>query len=351
MSSNMGEPIYKRIAIIRLSALGDIVHALPAFNLLRTAFPEAKFCWFAQPPGAKLLENIKGIDQIVPVHLKTNGTRNKWKEIRRVLKSHCREFDIILDFQGLLKSAIFGKLLRGKTLGFDKSNLREPLARFFYSMKAPAFDESKHVIHKNLNLARQLLPQETAETTSLPVDYPLNPIQPSPQLQTFLDRHQLKEKNFFIVNVGGGWESKVMSAGQYVKVINRIKTIAPVAVLWGNKKEEPTARQVAEETGAILTPFFNFSELIAFISRALLTVTGDTLALHISDMVNTPSVGIFGPTSPFRNGSLLPQSVHIFENLHCNFCYKKKCDTMECIQQIDTNKIVEAVELLHEKRS
>lgn len=347
----MGKPIYKSIAIIRLSALGDIVHALPAFHLLRTSFPDAKICWFAQPPGSKLLENIKGIDQIVPVHLKTNGTRNKWKEVRRVLKSHCRNFDMIIDFQGLFKSAIFGKLLKGETLGFDKQNLKEPLARLFYSRKAPAFDEADHVIYKNIHLARQLLAGESEDESPMELHYPVKSAPPTPQLKRFLADNGLREKGFFVVNVGGGWDSKLMSAQQHIQLINKIKSLAPVTVLWGNEKEEKTARQVVNETGAILTPFLDFSELITFIRMARLTVTGDTLALHVSDMVNTPSVGVFGPTSPFRNGSLLPSSIHIFDHVNCNFCYKKSCDTITCLNQIDIATIVEAVESINEKLS
>jgi ADP-heptose:LPS heptosyltransferase len=317
--------------------------------LLRSHFPEAKICWFAQPPGAKLLKHIAGIDQIVPVHLKTNGTRNKWKEIRRVLSSHCRDFDIVLDFQGLLKSAVFARLLRGKTLGFDKKNLKEPLARLLYSQKAPLFDESQHVIYKNLHLARQLLPNQTGETSSPPVEYPLAPSEPAPNVRAFMAKHQLREKKFFVLNVGGGWESKIMSPQQHIQIINKIKSLAPVTILWGNEKEKEIAAEVAQETGAILTPFWDFHELIDFIRRACVTVTGDTLALHISDMVETPSVGIFGPTSPFRNGSLLPHSVHVYENLHCSFCYKKTCGTIDCIKQINIDKIIEAIKLLHEK--
>lgn len=344
---HLAEPEYKTIAIIRLSSLGDIVHAIPAYNVLRKRFPKAKITWFAEPAGAKLLENISGLDEIATVHLKVSGLGNKLKELRRILGQYKNRFDLVLDFQGLLKSAGLAWLLNGKTIGFGKNNLKESQARFFYNQKAGIFDETQHVIYKNIHLVHQLIP--AADIPAQPqVEYPLEPIGISPDLQRFMTEKGLKEKKYVIVNVGGGWETKLLEPVQYTQLVNSINGGCTPVVLWGNDKEQAVALQVCAQTGAAMTPFLDFKELIAFIRSARLVVTSDTLALHAADMVETPSVGFFGPTSPQRNGSLLKESTAVFEKMSCSFCYKKKCGTIDCIKKLDVKTINGAIEKICE---
>lgn len=336
------------IAIIRLSALGDIVHTIPAFHYLRTLFPRAKIHWFAEPPGAKFLENINGIDEIIVTHLKIKGLHNKYREIRRILAHYKHRFDLVLDFQGLIKSAVLANLLKGHTMGFHKKNLKEPVARFFNTLQAKKFDESRHVIQKNIHLVQQLLPRGSFHPP-ISLHYPLKPLTMSHTLSAFMTTQHLHAKGFVVLNVGGGWSSKLLSHQQNIEIINSIKNKYPLVILWGNPQEKESASLLSQETGMPITPFLNFSDLILFIKHARLIVTADTLALHVADMVNTPSVGIFGPTSPFRNGSLLKESISISEKLPCGFCYKKKCGTIDCIKKINTLKITESIECIYEK--
>jgi len=113
-------------------------------------------------------------------------------------------------------------------------------------------------------------------------------------------------------------------------------------MLWGNEKERETAAAVSRLCGVRLAPFMNFSDLIYFIANARLVVTGDTLALHLADMTRTPAVGIFGPSSPRRNGPLFSKSRALHRELSCSFCYRRKCDTMLCLRDMVTEDIVEA---------
>jgi ADP-heptose:LPS heptosyltransferase len=186
----MNEPEYKNIAILRLSALGDIIHTLRAFTLLREAYPVAKISWFVEPAGAKLLKNFRGIDQIIEIDLKQKGLANKIREVRRMrsLFGKTKTFDLVLDFQGLLKSAFLAWLLDGTmTVGFHKKNLREPLARFFYKRTVDFFYENgrddladpsghmnhaHHVVLKNIHLAN-FNGRIAALTPPLPLASPL----------------------------------------------------------------------------------------------------------------------------------------------------------------------------------
>jgi heptosyltransferase-1 len=365
---NMKVSEYKHIVIIRLSALGDIVHTLPAFALLREAFPYAKISWVVEARGAKLLENVTGIDNLIVLDLKQKGFLNKIKEINglRSLYGKREPFDLILDFQGLLKSAVLTWLLKGKlSVGFHQKNLKEPLSRIFYKQAAAFFDETdredstNHVVFKNIHMvlpfcnaaARGTKRKTFSKLDWKDINVPLeDPGRRRKSVTAFLASNRLEVKNFLILNIGGGWDSKLLPIDQYIEIIERIRDKYRVVVLWGNEGEKKTAEEISRRTGAVMSAFFNFGELILLIMYSRLVVTGDTLALHLADLVKTPSIGIFGPTSPFRNGSLMEASVSIFEKLPCGFCYKKKCGTIECITKINTRKIVETIETLYEKQ-
>ncbi len=343
----MKVPDYKNIAIIRLSSLGDIVHAIPAFNLLRKHFPGSKISWFVENSGAKLLKNVAGIDEIITLNLKAKGLPNKIKDILRIRSLYRKQFDLIIDFQGLLKSSALAWILKGYSIGFGKENLKEPQARFFYKQQADTFDENNHVIFKNIHLIRDLVNNSNPPV----VEYPLTHIPVSQKLERFLVENKLEKNKYIILNVGGGWESKLLGPSQNIEIIKKIKNTCgcPVVILWGNEKERQVAREIARNTQTLMTDFFDFSELILLIQYSCLTVSADTLALHVADMVKVPSVGFFGPTSPRRNGSLLEESVHVLKKMECSFCYKKKCGKIDCIKKIDIDKIIEAIEKIYEK--
>lgn len=336
----------KNIAIIRLSSLGDIVHTLPAFQLLRKKFPEAKISWIVEAPGAALLENFSGIDEVVVFNLKSRkGLFAKIFYLIGFVRRWRRRFDLLIDFQGLIKSAVLAFFLGGKRLGFGAKNTREPLAVFFYSCRADLFPEERHVIFKNIHLLSVLGINETT------VEYPLKKLSASPQLRQLLAEINWPDKPYIILNIGGGWPTKVLSANQWLEIANGLKADYPLVLLWGNEQERETAVAVARQSGVALTFFMNFSELIYFIAQALLVISGDTLALHLADMTKTPAIGIFGPSSPQRNGPLFSQSMVVYEKQECSFCYQRKCATITCLREIVIADIVVAARKIYESNN
>jgi ADP-heptose:LPS heptosyltransferase len=133
-----------------------------------------------------------------------------------------------------------------------------------------------------------------------------------------------------------------LSAAQWLEIAEGLRPDFPLVLLWGNDAEKGLATMVAQRSGAAIAPFMNFSDLIYFIAQALLVISGDTLAVHLADMTRTPAVGIFGPSSPRRNGPLFPGSRVIFREQPCSFCYRRKCDTMICLKNIVIADIVAA---------
>jgi heptosyltransferase-1 len=332
------------IAIIKLSSLGDVLHTIPAFSLLRKNYPQAVISWIAEPAAAELLKNFNGLNAILSIHLKRPGLSEKLKEVKRFLRTYKNSFDLLFDFQGLMKSALLTNRLGGYSVGFHKSNLREPLARCFYRHRVSPFDENQHVIYKNIHLIRPFLTEE-------PVDYPDYPLKNIPVdegLQTFFDQNGLEQKRYVILNVGGGWQSKILPVETFYEILVSLKNKFKMVLLWGNGVERQRAGDLSQKTGVPVSDYFNFPQLINFIKLSRTIITSDTLAMHIADMVNTPSIGIFGPSQPSRNGSLLEESQSIYQKIQCSFCYKKKCDRMECLKTIDARDIVHAVNKVDE---
>ena len=175
-----------------------------------------------------------------------------------------------------------------------------------------------------------------------PVEYPVREWRPSGELSEFLKQNNLPEGGWIVLNVGGGWPSKILSEKQWLEIAAGLKEDYRAVMLWGNEKEKETAAAVSRQCGVLLAPFMNFSDLIYFIAHALLVISGDTLALHLADLTSTPAVGIFGPSSPQRNGPLFPGSRVVFRKLRCSFCYRRKCDTMICLRDIVSEDIIEA---------
>ncbi len=329
-----------------MSSLGDIVHTLPAFQSLRRNCPTVQISWIVEPIGAALLENFAGIDRILVFDLKA---RKGWIARVRYLigftRRWRRQFDVILDFQGLIKSALLSFLLGGRRLGFGFRNAREPLAALFYSRRAAYFPENHHVIYKNMHLLSLAGIRDDA------VEYPVQAWRPSRQLSEFLEQGNWGGKGWIVLNVGGGWPSKILSEKQWRQIAAGLKNEYPVVMLWGNEKERETAAAVSRQCGVRLAPFLNFNDLIYFIAHALLVISGDTLALHLADMTRTPAVGIFGPSSPRRNGPLFSGSRVVFRELSCSFCYRRKCDTMRCLRDIVIEDIIEAAKKIDAQRN
>lgn len=319
--------------IIRLSSLGDVVHTLPAFSALRRNFPAAKITWAVEEQGRQILDLVPGIDRLVVID------RKKWP---RSVKNIKHKDQIALDFQGLVKSALLGTLSSSRRrIGFDKQNLKEPMASLFYTDRLQPFSEQDiHVISKNLRLLTLLGISEEE------YDFPLRVFDGLTQSV----EAKLKEigfagdKKIVVFNMGAAWETKRWYAERWVEVIEKTRLAdAFPLLLWGSETEKELALQVSRKTQIPLSPFLSIKEVIALIKKASLLVSGDTFALQVACALDVPVVGLFGPTNPLRNGPFRPGDKAIFHQLNCNPCYKRTCPTLECLQAITVDEVAAAI--------
>jgi len=329
----------KKITIIKLSSLGDIIHTLPAFNILRKNLPEAKINWVVEKTGKNILRFVDGIDEIYTINTRELRKRINIKEnLSRIKKLKNIKSDVSLDFQGTLKSAIVTRITNSKIkAGFNKNNLKEKPAYFFYNKTASYFNEKNHITKKNINLLKTIgiKPQE-------PV-YPDFLLENSVKTTTLEKIKSYDLDTSVILNVGGGWVTKRLETEKWIQLSNKIASdnYSPL-ILWGNNYEKKIAEKVVNNSKALLLPFFKIKELLFFLTKIKLLISGDTLPLHMADALKIPTISFFGPTPPDRNGPLNQESKIIYYPLECSGCFKRECKKIECIKKISVNDLYKA---------
>lgn len=325
------------ILIVRLGALGDLVHAIPAAAALRKAFPSARIDWLVERRHREILDLVTCIDDTVILDRPTPGG---WIAVTRALRA--RQYDAALDFQGLMKSAVLARASGARrVLGFSIWHLREKGARPFYSESLePSRDASqRHVLYKNLRLIEALGVRDAA------VEFPLRSVA-SPARDAMVA--EAGGAPIALVNPGAAWPNKRWYSdrfGELAGFLRDVRGFVPF-VLWG-PGEEPIARAVIEASNgaARLAPPTTITDLVEVCRSAALMVSGDTGPLHIATAVGTPVVAIFGPTDPARNGpwSRDDLSVSRFENCGCHYDRRCRHDPW-CLTTIPVTEVMAAVQ-------
>jgi heptosyltransferase I len=322
------------LLILRLSSLGDIIHTLPAFQSLRATYPEARIDWLVEARLAFMLSAVSGIDEILPID--THGMRahplrrDAWLRLWKPLRTaRSRRYDVVIDFQGLLKTALLSLMSGAVTrIGFSRALVREKPAHWFYHRTAakPAFP--LHVTGLNLLLAQE------AGAKAEDVRVHLKPADADAiALETLLRKEALTD--FIVLNPGGGWPTKRWPPARYGALASRIQNELPyrVVVTTGPGEEhlyDLVAAQCPPPVPVHLpVPFL---QLIPLLRNARLMVSGDTGPLHLACALGTPVVGILGPTSPTRNGPWTINNEVVVRQLPCSFCNRRSCPTRnECM--------------------
>ena len=326
-----------KILIIKLSSIGDIVHTLPALAAIRRALPEAEISWAVERSAAEILRGNRMIDRLIEIDTRALRRGKIIGDIlpdaRRQLRAlRSSDYDVALDFQGLLKSASIAKLARTKKrYGFSKQNLREPASRFFLTDRvAVASDASIYV--KNLDFVKRALdiPVPTKD-----FEFPI-----------FTDAKHRAEAAKIIEQTGGApfamlnpatsWTTKQWSAERYGALADKlweeenlvsIVTTAPNEIALA----ETVLRNSSSGKTVLAQPSLKgFYELA---KHAQIYIGGDTAPMHLAAAANTPIVGIFGPTEWRRNGSPNPLDVCVERtDIDCRVnCHRRACDNWICM--------------------
>jgi lipopolysaccharide heptosyltransferase I len=326
---------YMKVLIIRLGAIGDVVHTLPALAALRRAMPEAHLAWVVERGGSSaLLKGNHYLDDLIELDLRgwrKNLARPETARAIRDAVAHLRSarFDLALDFQGLLKSAMVPWIARvPRRVGFKREALREPASSLLLTEEVEADDED-HIIKKNLQLVAHLGCEVKGEYEF--------PVSLSPHDDRFADEQLARfDGEFAILNPGGGWPTKLWGTEGIAAIADRLWELCGIrsAVTYGPGEEE-LARSVIDRsrTGAAVALASTLKQFFALAQRASVFIGGDTGPMHLAAAAGAPIVSIFGPTSSRRNGPFAEDDVVIERfDLDCRTdCYRRSCSHTSCM--------------------
>ena len=274
-----------RIAIVRLSALGDIVNTAVVLQIIHNYYPNAQIDWFVEEAFAPILQNHPLIHEVIPIplkRLKKTKSFSLLKEMIHTLKSR-EHYDHIIDAQGLLKSAIVASFLPGQVHGFDRKSAREGIASWFYATTSSIPYEIS-VIRRNVMVITQAL--------NIPYSDSLIE-QKGPVFNTTSSPSEAKR---IALVIGASWPSKCYPKEQFALLCDLLPY--PCHLIWGSFAEYDDAQWIANHTSnAFVSPKMSLTQLVDFVAGCTLTIGNDTGPTHIAWAMNRPSITLFGPTN------------------------------------------------------
>ncbi len=340
----------KKILIIKLSALGDVVQSLPVLYALKRRFPKSSIHWITGEVGASLLKDNPLIDEVIVYKRKILGDYAlsvfKWpallKELiclrKRLIKA---EYDLAIDLQGLFKSGMITFFSNASVrLGFDKG--RE-FSHFFLNFKLPPYNPDKHAVLRYLDLLRPLGINSKNE-----VIFPLG-LNDNDYLRAnaILKKHGLEPEKTICFIPGTIWPSKKWDSRLFARLSLSIRDIFNLkTVIIGASQD----RQLGKEIEALsrgsaidLTGKTDLKCLAALFSSSLAAVSVDTGPMHLAAASGLKIVALFGPTAPWRTGPFGEGHVVLRKDLSCSPCFKRSCNDRQCMLNIKVDEVIDAL--------
>ncbi len=296
-----------KIAIVRLSALGDIINSAVVLQFIHQNYPNAKIEWITEEVFAPLLQGHPYISKVHTLNLKKIKKSKSIYGLFKTIKNltNLGEFDIIIDMQGLIKSAIVARLIGKSTHGFDKNSSREGLSALLYNSTSHIL-YNKNVIKRNCFVVADALEFEIDDKMLLNKE----------KVFPTKDKLHIHSKNIAIV-IGASWESKKYPKEKVAQLCDELGQ--ECNIIWGNEAEHEDAMWIEKHSKfAKAGPKFSLKKLIEFISNVDLLIGNDTGPTHMAWAQNVPSITLFGPTTtrmiyetPINIGIKSPSNVDI----------------------------------------
>ena len=326
----------QRILIVRLSAIGDVIHGLPVLNALRDRYPHARLAWVVEDRASDLLRGHASLDELITVPRGwLKSPRVVW-QLRRRLRA--LRPDVSIDLQGLAKSAIVARLSgAGRRIGFGCAKGRE-LSRWLNNELVES--AAAHIIDCNLQLLQPLGIESPA------VRFAVAESQQDAQWARQTIAQAGLGEGFALLNPGAGWPSKLWPADRFAAVAAYFgrQLRLPAVVVWAGQKERALAERIVADRagGARLAPPTTLGQLAALARRARLFVGSDTGPLHLAVAVGTPCVGLYGPMPAERNGPYGPGHIAIQKATFQGTSRQRRAAPASLMEAIEVKDVCEA---------
>lgn len=318
-----------KILVVRLSSLGDILHLFPAISDLRKCFPDAEIHWLVEPAFAEMVGWHSAVNKVIAVPLRSH--KKNWWKIPRLLRGlrqqlKAENYDIVLDAQGLLKSALLARLAGVDIYGFDAKSARESLAARFYQ-KTASVPQGLHIIEKNRQLVAQLFGADVQQAADF-------------GLELFRQKHVSEglpnalggfaDKPYIVLLHGTTWNSKYWPESSWQELVNLLNKQGLQCLLpWGNEEEHRRALRLAAGGQAQVLPKLTLTGLMSVLLHAQGFISVETGIGHLATVLDIPGIMLHGPTDPGYSGIMGMSCQHITSGLDCSPCFKRDCPKLE----------------------
>jgi heptosyltransferase I len=344
----------ERLLIVRLSAMGDVIHTLPAAQALRAKFPEAMIGWVVEERWAELLcapgTPLRGprsaqrplVDWVHPVNLtgwrKSLLTFSTLQQIAKVWNDvRSARYDVAVDLQGAIRSAVLARW-SGARVVYGAAEPRESPASLWYTRRAAA--RGTHVVEQTLAIAEAVAKSKLQMPRA---ELPLDPLTEE-SISQDLAQHGVGE--YAILNPGAGWGAKRWPAQRYGEVARQLAKDGLRCLVNFGPGEEELFQEVNAASGGVVRPTkASITGLIALTRRARLFIGGDTGPMHLAAALQVPVVAIFGPTDPARNGPYGTRSI-VLRNPASTTSHARVAKPDEGMLEIGVDAVVDAARTL-----
>lgn len=335
----------KNILIIKLSAIGDVIHALPVAHALRQCYPQSRITWIVEKPAYDLLTNNPNIDEIMifekAKYKSFSGLIRHGCELAEVLRS--KKFDLAIDLQGLFKSAAISWLsgARGRLVYCNARELSDRIGK-----RVCGDFSDGHIVDRYLDVVRYLGGDIQQPEFTIHITDEEAKLSHSIAAKAGLDLAQA----YVVLAPGTNWPNKCWPLPHFSSLANKLTTLGLIPVIVGGPGDQHLAAEISDRTNippVDLTGKTSLKQLAYIIQQARAFVGGDTGPMHLAAALRTPTVALFGPTDAKRNGPYGKNNKVLTVMHDCQGCWKRSCPRQkECLENISPDKVVEAIELL-----
>ncbi|HYQ55049.1 MAG TPA: lipopolysaccharide heptosyltransferase I, partial [Pseudomonas sp.] len=307
-----------RVLIIKTSSLGDVIHTLPALTDAAHAIPGIRFDWVVEEGFAEIPSWHPAVDRVIPVAIR-RWRKNLWQTLRsgewKAFKQRLREhkYDLVIDAQGLVKSAWLTRYVKAPVAGLDRYSAREGLASRFYDRRL-SVAVGQHAVERVRQLFAMALAYDLPEGIG---NYGLD-----------LDRLQLPPAAPYVVFLHGTtWATKHWPEAYWRELAERLgRRKLQVRLPWGNPAEKARAERIAQGlNNCEVLPRLNLAGVARVLAAAKACVAVDTGLGHLAAALDVPTISLFGPTNPGLTGAYGRVQVHQASDFPCAPCLQKKC--------------------------
>jgi len=335
------------ILIVKLSAIGDVVHTLPSLAALRKLYPKSHITWVVEEASSDIIRGHPYLDRVII------SRRKRWienlkkfhdikitiSEIRLFIKTlRDRKYDLVIDFHGLSKSSMIVILGGGKRkLGYDSM---QELSGLFLNEKIPE-DMEKHAVDRYLDFIRYLGTDIDNPEFYIPIEE-----ENRTRVETLLKANGIDiNEPFVTVNPVAFWDTKLWEDVKFARLCDRIaEDLKQKVVFTGNSGDGRIKhiQSMMNFPSVNLEGQTTLKDLAYLYKLSVLLVTTDSGPMHIAAAMNAPTVALFGPTDPSRTGPYGKGHIVVRKKMSCSPCFLKQCDTKRCMKEITVEEVFEA---------